>query len=445
MAALIISISSDTSEESVRSSTSRVVLFGTIPTIIPADVSTLEPASIPSTHQRISITPDPVHRVQPATPLSLHSCYSFKDIRDCYSGSLKDHYIVPSHEAYVVSGESVRFTSRLGDSFISRPYHPLLIGVLRMMDGKEVGTSVLGSYIAEPIRWFHSSSSSHLARGDEIILSPTTLVTSATPILGALLHVHDNLLPPRKRIRGSLVALSLKDTIEESLDVDSEEDIDLDVMADIEADICSVEALVQQRDEIRVDRVFKPEIPAGSLVPASGRGSREDFEIRGLGRSKHWLMREEMAHMRERISVTRGSKSDGDLGKHWLRRESGPDSVWRPIKEVLSDELRPICSTMIIPHSGMTYEAIEEMITRRVAEALAKQEANRRGNDGNGNGGKIENNGDHGDNKGGAKIVARECTYMEFLNCQLFKFKGTEGAVTLERVFKKDGMLVFQT
>ncbi|GJS46648.1 hypothetical protein Tco_0596769, partial [Tanacetum coccineum] len=48
MAAPIISISSDTSEESVGSSTSRVVLFGKIPTIIPADVSTLEPASIPS-------------------------------------------------------------------------------------------------------------------------------------------------------------------------------------------------------------------------------------------------------------------------------------------------------------------------------------------------------------------------------------------------------------
>ncbi|GKC68093.1 hypothetical protein Tco_1100691 [Tanacetum coccineum] len=92
---------------------------------------------------------------------------------------------------------------------------------------------------------------------------------------------------------------------------------------------------------------------------------------------------------------------------------------------------------MTIPHSGMTYEAIEEMITRRVAEALAKQEANRRGNDGNGNGGRIENNGDHGDNTGGAEIVARECTYMKFLNCQLFKFKGTKGAVTLARWFKK--------
>ncbi|GJU29030.1 hypothetical protein Tco_1172619 [Tanacetum coccineum] len=48
MAAPIISISSDTSEESVGSSISRVVLFGTIPTIIPADVSTLVPATIPS-------------------------------------------------------------------------------------------------------------------------------------------------------------------------------------------------------------------------------------------------------------------------------------------------------------------------------------------------------------------------------------------------------------
>ncbi|GKC25902.1 hypothetical protein Tco_1028052 [Tanacetum coccineum] len=62
------------------------------------------------------------------------------------------------------------------------------------------------------------------------------------------------------------------------------------------------------------------------------------------------------------------------------------DSVWRRIGYI-QDELRQIRSTryydMIdvrrtttITRSGMTPEAIEEMITRRVAEALAKQEAN---------------------------------------------------------------------
>ncbi|GJW36442.1 hypothetical protein Tco_0059362 [Tanacetum coccineum] len=43
MVASVTSISSESSEESVGSSTSRVILFGTIPTVIPADVSTIVP------------------------------------------------------------------------------------------------------------------------------------------------------------------------------------------------------------------------------------------------------------------------------------------------------------------------------------------------------------------------------------------------------------------
>ncbi|GJT27730.1 hypothetical protein Tco_0908005 [Tanacetum coccineum] len=44
MVVSVILISSDSSEESVGSSTSRVILFGTIPTVIPVDVPTIVPA-----------------------------------------------------------------------------------------------------------------------------------------------------------------------------------------------------------------------------------------------------------------------------------------------------------------------------------------------------------------------------------------------------------------
>ncbi|GKA72870.1 hypothetical protein Tco_0779086 [Tanacetum coccineum] len=134
--------------------------------------------------------------------------------------------------------------------------------------------------------------------------SLTTLVTSATSTPRALVHVRADLLPPRKRIMDSSAALSPEDTIEESLEVGSEEDIDLDVMADTEADIAAkavaadeiraetevgfegddkaedeAESSARGTMEIRVDKVFDPGIIADSLVPASGRGSREDFEI----------------------------------------------------------------------------------------------------------------------------------------------------------------------
>ncbi|GJS58630.1 reverse transcriptase domain-containing protein [Tanacetum coccineum] len=121
---------------------------------------------------------------------------------------------------------------------------------------------------------------------------------------------------------------------------------------------------------------------------------------------------------------------------------------------------------MTITRSGMTLEAIEEMITRRVTEALAEQEANNnlgpiiesesengydnknenggRVDGGNGNGGRDGNNRNNNDgneyqgsNTGTTRNAACECTYKEFFNCQPFNFKGTEGTVRLARWFKK--------
>nr|GEW39018.1 hypothetical protein [Tanacetum cinerariifolium] len=36
-------------------------------------------------------------------------------------------------------------------------------------------------------------------------------------------------------------------------------------------------------------------------------------------------------------------------------------------------------------------------------------------------------------NAGGVMPVARECTYQDFMKCQLLNFKGTEGVVGLTR------------
>ncbi|GJW67707.1 putative reverse transcriptase domain-containing protein [Tanacetum coccineum] len=120
--------------------------------------------------------------------------------------------------------------------------------------------------------------------------------------------------------------------------------------------------------------------------------------------------------------------------------------------------------------SGMTPEAIEEMITRRVAEAIEAYEVNRNqgpmmesydkqvddhrdnhgngGGNGNGNGGGNGNGngnvmgGGNGDgnpniNAGDFMPVARECTYKDFLKCQPLNFKRTEGVVGLTRWFEK--------
>ncbi|GJR09055.1 putative reverse transcriptase domain-containing protein, partial [Tanacetum coccineum] len=115
------------------------------------------------------------------------------------------------------------------------------------------------------------------------------------------------------------------------------------------------------------------------------------------------------------------------------------------------ERLRRLESTMTITRSGMTPEAIEELVNRRVEEALAAHEATRaanaletenqsqNGSDGdNGNGGNGNGRNENPDeNVRGDRPVARECTYQDFMKCQPLNFKGTEGVVGLIRWFEK--------
>ncbi|GJZ91555.1 hypothetical protein Tco_0663482 [Tanacetum coccineum] len=107
---------------------------------------------------------------------------------------------------------------------------------------------------------------------------------------------------------------------------------------------------------------------------------------------------------------------------------------------------------MTTTRSGMTLDALEELVIQCVAEALANYDSNRnnrngiKNGNGNGNGnrgdvnGNSNGNGNHNGlngNAGGLVRAAHECTYNEFLNCQTLNFKGTERAVWLARWFEK--------
>ncbi|GKB70200.1 putative reverse transcriptase domain-containing protein [Tanacetum coccineum] len=124
----------------------------------------------------------------------------------------------------------------------------------------------------------------------------------------------------------------------------------------------------------------------------------------------------------------------------WIRRiDAIPDTINR----------RPKTQTMTNTRSGMTPAAIEEMINRRMAEALETHEANMNirlgnGNDeggnenGNGNrNGGGNGNGNHNENDRDAMPVVRECTYLVFMKCQPLNFKGTEDVVGLIMWFEK--------
>nr|GEX20827.1 hypothetical protein [Tanacetum cinerariifolium] len=113
------------------------------------------------------------------------------------------------------------------------------------------------------------------------------------------------------------------------------------------------------------------------------------------------------------------------------------------------EKLRVRTLIMINTRFEMTPAVIEEMINRRVAEALENHEANRNirlrngnGESGNGNGDGNRNrggngNGNHNENDRDARPVVRECTYQDFMKCQSIHFKGTEGVVELIRWFEK--------
>ncbi|GJZ83900.1 hypothetical protein Tco_0649073 [Tanacetum coccineum] len=77
----------------------------------------------------------------------------------------------------------------------------------------------------------------------------------------------------------------------------------------------------------------------------------------------------------------------------------------------------------------MTTDAIKQLIAQRVAAALTAHEANRENNNGS------QNEKSRGSK--GTAHAAHGCTHKEFLNCQPRNFKGTEGAVGLERCFEK--------
>ncbi|GJS79314.1 hypothetical protein Tco_0729195 [Tanacetum coccineum] len=78
----------------------------------------------------------------------------------------------------------------------------------------------------------------------------------------------------------------------------------------------------------------------------------------------------------------------------------------------------------------MNDAAIRELISQRVADALAEIEANRTSRNGN-------DNHDSGTGSRRTEQAARECTYNDFLKCQPLNFKGTEGVFGLTQWFEK--------
>nr|GEU99730.1 reverse transcriptase domain-containing protein [Tanacetum cinerariifolium] len=291
----------------------------------------------------------------------------------------------------------------------------------------------------------------------------TTLVPSSTLVLRSIAPLVD-LLPPHKRFKDSY---SPEDSKEEHMEIgttDTEAVTDLgigDRVGDPTEDGIGIRVEITASYIREDEEEFEAEANARGtikiLVASEERAGLAD-RIRRLGR-ENLKVRSLLCIKRDRVDSLRHHMA--------LSQEE-----FRQIHKDRDDTRRRLKRTMTNTHSGMTPTAIEEMINRRVVEALEAYDASKNpgpivesenehesgdrnrasnGNEnGNGNDNRNsnrvrngnENGGGNGNrnpnvNGGGAMPVAHEYTYQEFMKCQPLNFKGTKGVVGLIRWFKK--------
>ncbi|GJU15499.1 hypothetical protein Tco_1143465 [Tanacetum coccineum] len=297
--------------------------------------------------------------------------------------------------------------------------------------------------------------------------SPTTSVPLSLPIPRALSSIRADLLPPHMRIRSS-------DSVTD-LEVSSDESSE----SSAEIDECTAYA-----DALRVggiDARVMVETVAREEVETSARGTvkvRDD-------RVSHPVVLDDIPEpTQEEGAIEVTYETLGDLGHKIIATGQQSVVLSKRISELERDNTRLRGTTMPNTRSGatMTREVVNELIARRVAEALESrdvaknlkplakgedEQGDKNGDDyegvnggGNGNGNKnggVNENGNgggngngngngnrrgngyenHNVNFGGFMPVARECTYQDFLKCQPLNFNRTEGVVGLTRWFEK--------
>ncbi|GJW32186.1 hypothetical protein Tco_0052218, partial [Tanacetum coccineum] len=530
MAIFVISVSSDSSEESVRTSAGRVILFRTIPTTISDITPTVTP---PTTHVDTTLTPTEIPSVSPIIPpspdytpalpdyspasdmefdpsedpssyhipsllatsplLSSTNDSSDNDTHDtppslthamilapgqpipygrpyCYHpngsvhmmtarkrvGLLPTYRLAVRHSvdyssSYLLtfddssetssdSSSNAIYDSSSGHSYSDHSSPALPSGMRSSHQLCSSVPSIPYSSIATTERPSHSSFVGPFRKRSR---SPATSVLISSPIPRALSFARADLLPPPKRIRSSNSATNLEDCLDESSESSvprktslrddvvirgsdepySEPDIDLEIQAEIDECIAYSNAL---RDEGIDARVV---VETVAREEDEGPGS-EEGAIEGTYQTLGDL-------------VQRFHDQTVEIPAHRVQ----------VIESIQKDQ-----GTMTNTRSGetMTREVVNELIDRRVAEALETHNAARNlkpflerggeqddknggvnGNGGNGNGGVNGNGGDdngngngnreaNGYNFGGFMPVARECTYQDFLKCQPLNFNGTE-------------------
>nr|GEW20821.1 hypothetical protein [Tanacetum cinerariifolium] len=390
MAISVISISSDSSEDSMGTPTRRVILFGTIPTTIP---DTTPVIALPTTETPIiapTIPPSPDN-----TPASPDYSSTFETESDPSEDPSSGHIPpLPAISPFLSSDDDTTdkiayHTSSLSydsSTWTAYPawstvaYHPN--GPVHMMTARKKVRPLPMQQLS--VRHFvdHSSTKSSSRHSSSDHSSPDLPSTSTGPsrkrrrslmtsvpalplVSRALSPVRADLIPSPKRVR------------------------DIGYLADVE---------VNPR-ETRVERVTHPAMPEDIPEPAQ-EGAAEVTK---------------MPNTRSRSSMTH-----------------------EEVKELVA---RRVAKEMEAREVARNLETLNENEEEQEGENGGNGNGINGGNEngrnrGNGNGGN-EENGNHGINYGGFMPMARECTFQDFLKCKPHTFLGTEGVVGLTRWLEK--------
>ncbi|GKB91821.1 hypothetical protein Tco_0964093 [Tanacetum coccineum] len=147
-----------------------------------------------------------------------------------------------------------------------------------------------------------------------------------------------------------------------------------------------------------------------------------EAQIRALQRDVDLLPRQ---RIRDENRLTAHIQHEHDKFRELIRTvEAGPQD--RPADK-MPPKKRTTTTTTTAP---MTDVAIKALIAQGVADALVEIKAYRTSQNGD----------DSHDSRTGSRRTERaalECTYKNFLKCQPFNFKGTEGVVSLTQWFEK--------
>ncbi|GJV42005.1 putative reverse transcriptase domain-containing protein [Tanacetum coccineum] len=235
MAILVISISSNSSDESVGSSPSRIILFGTIP---------VETPTIPSVVPTLPhISPFLAHSLPPSSPT--HDLPPDDVTPPAVRQILPAPLGLPHRPAVLV----------LPDNFLSDDSSPdsSSDSSSDYSSDSSSGHSIPDSSFSPKDSSFDAPATISARPSHKRCRFPAASVLLATLVPGALSPVRADLLLPRRRIREVITISDYDDSTEGSYEAYIGPDIDSDVQANIDADTAAVETAAALEVGIKIE------------------------------------------------------------------------------------------------------------------------------------------------------------------------------------------------